>query len=51
MMGSNCRIPCHFEAVSLEELDTRIRGYKVSVDPSLSQEMVSIFLGGYADTR
>ena len=28
-----------------------IRGYAVSVDPSLSQEMGSIFLGGYADTQ
>ena len=28
-----------------------MRGYAVSVDPSLSQEMVSIFLGGYAETQ
>ena len=28
-----------------------IRGYAVSVDTSLSQEMGSIFLGGYAYTR
>ena len=66
-----CRIPCHFEAVPLEELDTRLRGerrpqpfsrsvkyisgcirrYAVSVDLNISQEMVIIFLGGYADTR
>ena len=27
LIRNNCRIPCHFEAVSLKELDTRIRSY------------------------
>lgn len=44
------RILVKFEAVSLEELDTWIRRYKVSVDPRLSQEMLSIFLGRYTDS-
>ena len=45
---SNCRIPCHFEAVPLDELDTRLRGERRPQPFSRNVKYISGCIRGYA---
>ena len=56
--GSNCRIPCHFKAVSLKELLTLICTFLPSVALRMTvvilyafYAVLSVYQSGYADTQ